>query len=253
MKVLAVIPARLGASRLPRKPLRLLGGAPMVVRVLERVERLGVADAVLVATDHQEVADAVHASGGRAELTRQDHPSGTDRIAEVVTRPAWSTYDVILNVQGDEPFVSADAVRGALDMVVMRGFDLGTAAARASAVVQSNPHIVKVVCASDARAMYFSRAPIPWCRDAGDAGMHADLVRQHIGVYAYRHAALLEWVGLPEHPLERVERLEQLRALAAGLRMGVAVVAEAPDGGIDTEDDLARANARWQQLQTGRS
>ncbi|MBC7895389.1 MAG: 3-deoxy-manno-octulosonate cytidylyltransferase [Cytophagaceae bacterium] len=253
MKVLAVIPARLGATRLPRKPLRLVGGLPLITRVWERVTALGVADAVVVATDSAEIEDAVRAAGGVAVLTRSDHPSGTDRMAEVARRPEYVPYEVILNVQGDEPFVSSEAVRGAVAMVRERGFALGTAAAAAPAAVLTDPNVVKVVCASDGRAMYFSRAPIPWCRDARDAAEQEHLVRQHIGVYACRRDALLAWVALPPHPLERVERLEQLRALAAGLAMGVALVDTPPAGGIDTEDDLIRANAHWTHLYAGRT
>ena len=253
MNVLVVIPARLAATRLPRKPLRLVGGAPLVTRVWDRVASLGLAAAVVVACDSQEIADAVHAAGGVAVLTRADHPSGTDRIAEVAQRPEFLPYEVILNVQGDEPFIPAQALTGALDMVRVRGFSLGTAAAPATLECLSDPSVVKVVTAADGRAMYFSRAPIPWCRDAADAAEHVTLVRQHIGVYAYRREALLAWVALPPHPLERVERLEQLRALAAGLTLGVALIDEPAPRGVDTEDDLARANARWQHLYDGRT
>lgn len=253
MNVLVVIPARLAASRLPRKPLRLVGGAPLVTRVWERVAALGLANAVVVACDSLEVADAVHTAGGVAVLTRADHPSGTDRIAEVVLRPEYVPYEVVLNVQGDEPFIPCEALIGCLDMVRERGFALGTAAAPASPECLADPDVVKVVTASDGRAMYFSRAPIPWCRDAADAAERNTLVRQHIGVYAYRRAALLEWVALAPHPLERVERLEQLRALAAGLTMGVAVINEPAPLGVDTEEDLARANARWLHLYAGRT
>lgn len=253
MKVLAVIPARLGATRLPRKPLRLVGGLPLITRVWERVTALGVADAVVVATDSVEIEDAVRAAGGIAVLTRSDHPSGTDRMAEVAQRPEFLPYEVVLNVQGDEPFVSAEAMRGAVAMVREHGFALGTAAAAAPSAILADPNVVKVVCASDGRAMYFSRAPIPWCRDALDAAEQELLVRQHIGVYACRRDALLTWVSLPPHPLERVERLEQLRALAAGLAMGVALVDVPLAGGIDTEDDLIRANAHWTHLYAGRT
>lgn len=253
MKVLAVIPARLGATRLPNKPLRLIGGVPLVTRVWERVSALGLADQVVVATDAPEILDVVQRAGGVAVPTRSDHPSGTDRVAEVARLDAYAGYDAIVNVQGDEPFVQPEAVGGALAMVRERGYALGTAAAPADPAMFADPNVVKVVCASDGRAMYFSRAPIPWCRDASDAAEHAGLVRQHIGVYAYRREALLQWVTLPPHPLERVERLEQLRALAAGLAMGVALVDTPPERGVDTEADLARANARWADLNAGRS
>jgi 3-deoxy-manno-octulosonate cytidylyltransferase (CMP-KDO synthetase) len=245
VRTLAVIPARLGATRLPRKPLRLLAGVPVIVRVLERVVALRVAERVVVATDSAEIADAVHHAGGEAVLTRDDHASGTDRVAEVAARADFIGFDAILNVQGDEPFVSARAARGALQQVVAHGFPLGTAAAHASRAVLDAPDVVKVVAADDGAAMYFSRAPIPFLRDASDAPALDGRVLHHVGVYAYTPDALARWVALPPHPLERLERLEQLRPLAAGMRMGVATVRVAPRGGIDTEADLDRANRDW--------
>ena len=248
MKTLAVIPARLGASRLPRKPLRLVGGAPLVVRVWQRVFDLGVADEVVVATDSDEIAAVVRAAGGIAAMTDAAHPSGTDRVAEVASQRQYAAYGVLLNVQGDEPFVSEAAVRGAAEVVTSGRFPLGTAAATATDQVLGMPHIVKVVTADNGRALYFSRAPIPWLREPGDASIRTAYVRQHVGVYAYTRDALAAWVALPQHPLERIERLEQLRPLAAGLAMGVATVSELPAGGVDTEEDLAHANARWNEL-----
>jgi 3-deoxy-manno-octulosonate cytidylyltransferase (CMP-KDO synthetase) len=245
VRTLAVIPARLGATRLPRKPLRLLAGVPVIVRVLERVVALRIAERVVVATDSAEIADAVDDAGGEAVLTRDDHPSGTDRVAEVAARADFIGFDAILNVQGDEPFVSAAAVRGALLQVVRYDFPLGTAAAHASRAVLDAPDVVKVVAADDGAAMYFSRAPIPFLRDASDAAALDGRVLHHVGVYAYTPDALAQWVALPPHPLERLERLEQLRPLAAGVRMGVATVRVAPRGGIDTEADLDRANREW--------
>ena len=253
MPVLAVIPARLGATRLPRKPLRLLGGAPLITRVWERVQAIGLADVVVVATDAREIATAVAEAGGRAVLTSSAHPSGTDRVAEVCQRPEYEGYDVVLNVQGDEPFVSEAALLGTLDMVRERGFLLGTAAAVAGEAIRDRPDVVKVLCADDGAALYFSRAPIPFLRDHSDLPLLGRQVRQHIGIYAYRREALLRWVALPVHPLEQIERLEQLRPLAAGMRMGVALVETPPPGGIDTEDDLERANALWTDLYAGRT
>lgn len=250
--ILAVIPARLGATRLPQKPLRLLGGRPLIVRVWERVTAMRAAHETVVATDSPEVVAAVEAAGGRAVMTRSSHPSGTDRIAEVAERGEFERYDVVLNVQGDEPFISESLVHGALAMVTQRGFALGTAAVAGDASILETPHVVKVVAADDGRALYFSRAAIPWLREVGDAPLRATLVRQHVGIYAYTRGALAAWVALPEHPLERIERLEQLRPLAAGMSMGVAIVNEPPPGGVDTEDDLARANARWDDLYAGR-
>lgn len=244
MRTLAVIPARLGASRLPRKPLRLLAGVPVIVRVLERVRALRVADRVVVATDSNEVAACVEDAGGEVVLTRDDHPSGTDRVAEVAARPEFRGVQAVLNVQGDEPFVSAAAVRGALDQVIRHGFPLGTAAARADRDALGNPAAVKVVAADDGSAMYFSRAPIPYPGHGADADA-PERVLHHVGVYAYTPDALARWVALPLHPYERIERLEQLRPLAAGMRFGVAVIDGPLRAGIDTEADLDRANRDW--------
>ena len=168
MKTLAVIPARLGATRLPRKPLRLIAGVPVIVRVMERVAALRVADRIVVATDSAEIASAVEEAGGIAELTRADHPSGTDRVAEIAARAEHAEFDVILNVQGDEPYVSGAAVRGALGMVRAAGFPLGTAAAAAASDILARRDVVKVVTADDGAAMYFSRAAIPFLRDPAD-------------------------------------------------------------------------------------
>ncbi|HEV2179177.1 MAG TPA: 3-deoxy-manno-octulosonate cytidylyltransferase [Gemmatimonadaceae bacterium] len=254
MTTLAVIPARLGATRLHRKPLRLLGGSPLVVRVWQRVQDLEIADYVVVATDHPDVAAAARDVGAECILTKADHPSGTDRIAEVVARPEFARrqFDVILNVQGDEPFVAAEALTGAIDMVRDRGFPLGTAAIPDDPAILDQPSVVKVVCADDGRALYFSRAAIPFARDRMTNTNGEDMqrvarsmVRRHLGVYAYTPAALAQWVALPPHPLERIERLEQLRPLAAGMAMGVALVNTPPEPSIDTEDDLERANSRW--------
>jgi 3-deoxy-manno-octulosonate cytidylyltransferase (CMP-KDO synthetase) len=249
MSALIVIPARLGATRLPRKPLRLLGGEPLIVRVWEQVVGMELADDVVVATDSPEVAAAARAAGARVALTREDHPSGTDRTAEVANSPEFRGYDAFVNVQGDEPFIGADAVRGALEQVTSGRYPLGTAACRAGAEVLANPDVVKVVADSHGRALYFSRAPIPFLRDAGDRATRDGLVRQHIGVYAYTREALTRWVSLPPHPLEIIERLEQLRALADGIAIGVAVVAQVQGArGIDTENDLIEANTRWSSV-----
>ena len=245
MSTLIVIPARLGATRLPQKPLRLLGGLPLIVRVWQRVQAMGIADRVVVATDDAQVAGAARDGGAEVAMTRADHPSGTDRVAEVAAQPAYAAFDVIVNVQGDEPYISADAVRGAAEMVTSGRFPLGTAAATASPEILANPAVVKVVTDDTGRAMYFSRAPIPFLRDEADRATRDPLLRQHLGVYAYTRAALRRWVSLPPHPLEVTERLEQLRAIADGLAMGVATVAPVRWGGIDTEQDLAEANARW--------
>ena len=247
MKTLAVIPASLCATRLPRKPLRLLAGRPLVVRVWERVSAMGVADRCVIATDSEEVAQAARHSGAEAVLTSPAHPSGTDRVAEAASIGEYAKFDTILNVQGDEPFISADAVRAALDMVD-KAFSIGTAAVHATPAVLAEPSVVKVVAADDGRALYFSRAAIPFLResrDNSDAALLRDRVWQHLGVYAYTREALRRWVALPEHPLERIERLEQLRPLAAGWAIGVGVVDGPLRRGIDTEHDLAQANTEW--------
>ena len=248
MSTLIVIPARLGATRLPRKPLRLLGGEPLIVRVWERVSAMNLADRVVVATDSSEVADAARSAGAQVAMTRTDHPSGTDRVAEVVKLPEFRRYETFVNVQGDEPFIGADAVNGALMQVTAGKFPLGTAACRAGSEILANPDVVKVVSDSNGRALYFSRAPIPFLRDAADHATRDGLVCQHLGIYAYTRDALERWVSLPPHPLEVCERLEQLRALADGLAIGVAVVAHAEGRGIDTEEDLVEANVRWSSV-----
>lgn len=255
MRTLAVIPARLGATRLPRKPLRLLAGQPLIVRVWEHVTAMDVVDKVIVATDSGEIASLVAQAGGTVAITRPDHLSGTDRIAEVVlgTTGDYTSFDVVLNVQGDEPFIPQEAVRGARDMVALNGFDVGTAAAHADAAVLDDPDVVKVVCADDGSALYFSRAPIPYLRHASDTATRDSLVRHHIGVYAYTPAALARWVALAPHPLELAERLEQLRPLAAGMKMGVARIDARAPIAVDTEEDLMRANAHWETRYATRS
>lgn len=245
MPVLAVIPARLAATRLPNKPLRLLGGLPLVVRVYERVMSLDIADACIVATDADEVVRACADAGINAVLTSPDHPSGTDRVAEVASRTAFAEYNIIVNVQGDEPFVSRAAVAGAVAIVASGRAPVGTACVHADRHTLSRRDVVKVVRSDQGQALYFSRAAIPFLREDDDATLRDTLIRQHIGVYAYTRDALQQWVSWPTHPLERIERLEQLRPLAHGLVIGVADTDEPPEGGIDTEDDLLHANARW--------
>ena len=253
MTTLAVIPARLGATRLPRKPLRLLGGAPLIVRVWERLTALDLADRVVVATESDEVARAARDAGAEALLTDPLHPSGTDRVAEIATKPEFAEYDVIVNVQGDEPFLPPEATRGAIALVASGAFPLGTAAVPAPPAVLDAPEVVKVVRADDGRALYFSRAGIPFLRDGTDRVTRDASILQHIGIYAYTRDALSRWVALPPHPLERIEKLEQLRPLAAGIPMGVAVLDEAAPRGIDTEDDLRLANDRWTTFMSGRA
>ena len=245
MSTLIVIPARLGATRLPQKPLRDLAGKPLVVRVVERVQSFGLAAEIVVATDSELVAAAVRAAGAHVALTRLDHPSGTDRVAEVAALPAYRAHDVIVNVQGDEPFLASEAVMLAAGFVERAEFSIGTAACPDDVSILDEPAVVKVVVDRTGRALYFSRAPIPFLRDAADSAVRNGLVLRHIGIYAYTRAALERWVSLTPSALEMSERLEQLRPLADGLAIGVGITSPIAGGGIDTEDDLRRANASW--------
>jgi len=223
----------------------------MIVRVWERVARMQVGDRVVVATDHDEVAAVLRQAGADVIMTDESCGSGTERVAAVARHPDFASYDAFVNVQGDEPFIGRGCVAHAAEMVTSGRFELGTAAAPGDASIFSVPTIVKVVLALDGKAMYFSRAPIPYLRDEADAPARVALTLQHIGVYSYTRAALERWTSLEPHPLEEVERLEQLRPLAHGMAMGVAVVAERPESGIDTEDDLQRANRRWAEFAAG--
>ena len=245
-----VIPARLAAVRLPRKPLRLLAGVPLIVRVWQRVSAMNVGDACVVATDDHSVAKAATDAGADCVMTSDSHSSGTERVAEVARQPRFADYSTIVNVQGDEPFIGCGAVKGAAQMVSSARFPIGTAAAPASWDIAENPNIVKVVRGDDERALYFSRAPIPFPRDGAESSDIQPL--QHIGVYAYSRDALEQWVALPPNEIEITERLEQLRPLAAGIPIGVAIADETPAVGIDTEEDLSRANARWDAFTAGR-
>jgi 3-deoxy-manno-octulosonate cytidylyltransferase (CMP-KDO synthetase) len=242
MRVLGVIPARLGSTRLLHKPLQLLAGEPLVTRVIQRVRFLDLVDELVVATDSTMIARVVELSGARAVLTRESHLSGTERVAEVAARDEFADLDVVVNVQGDEPFLPRAALEGALARVA-GGDDVGTAAAPLTAENAADPGRVKVVADARGRALYFSRAPIPFRREPGKAP--ADLYWQHLGVYAYRRQALEQWTRLPPAPAEEAERLEQLRALHYGLSVGVARLDRAAQAGVDTPEDLRRAEAHW--------
>ena len=237
-KVLGVIPARLGAERLPGKPLRLLGGKPLIQRVALNARASGALDEVVVASDADEVLDAARAVGIRGVRTRGDHTSGTSRVGEVAALPEFAGCEVVVNVQGDEPFLPAAAIRGAVGQVV-EGWDVGTAAVPLDAAAAASPNVVKVVLDELGRALYFSRALIPHDR-SGTGGVR---YWQHLGVYAYRPDALALWLTLPPTAPEEAEKLEQLRALGNGLSIGVARVDVRAMPGIDTEDDLRRAEA----------
>lgn len=200
----------------------------------------------VVATDAEEVAEAVRAFGGEAVMTRGDHLSGTDRVAEAAARPEFRSYDVIVNVQGDEPLLPDGAVESAVRLVISGGYDVGTVAVPIRSPDEwRDPRVVKVVAAADGSALYFSRAPIPFPREGtpGPDELASGLFLRHVGLYAFRRDALQHWVTLEPAPLERVEALEQLRALAAGLRIGVAVL-EGGEPGVDRLEDVARVEPR---------
>ncbi|WP_374243318.1 3-deoxy-manno-octulosonate cytidylyltransferase [Zoogloea sp.] len=240
-----VIPARHASSRLPGKPLLDIAGKPMILRVLERAALAG-ADEVWVATDHEGIARVVEAAGGKLVLTAPDHPSGTDRLAEVATRLGWADDTLVVNVQGDEPLIPPQLIA---DAAAALAADPAAAIATACHPLESadeffNPNVVKVVMGADGRALYFSRAPIPWARDAfaaDRATLPAGLPAfRHIGLYAYRAGFLKRYASLAPSPLEQWEALEQLRAMAHGFPIQVMVLDHAPPAGVDTAEDLER-------------
>ena len=232
-----IVPARLASRRLPAKALADIAGQPMIVRVWERAMAAGVGPAV-VATDSAEIAAAVGAAGGRAVMTDPAHASGSDRIAEAVAAiDPDGAHDLVVNVQGDEPLVEPEAIRAAVALMDDPLVDIATLGVPAEAAERDDPDAVKVVAAATGpgrlRALYFSRAAVPWGEGA---------TIRHIGLYAYRRAALARFVALPPSPLEQRERLEQLRALEAGMRIDLALVDKAARG-VDTPADLARVRA----------
>lgn len=250
MKFRVVIPARYASSRLPGKPLADIGGRPMVVRVAERALASGAEEAI-IATDDARVQQAVEAAGFRALMTSAGHASGTDRLAEVVEMLDCADDDIIVNVQGDEPLIAPALIREcALCLTLHERAAVATLAHPIfSAEEFRNPNVVKVVTDGQGYALYFSRAMIPWPRDAF-AGGEADSsfpeglpVLRHIGLYAYRAKFLREFASLAPSPLERFEMLEQLRALWHGYRIAVAVTPEAPGPGVDTPEDLERVRS----------
>ena len=246
-----VVPARYASTRLPAKPLADIAGKPMVVRVVEAALRSTATD-VCVATDDERVRAAVEQHGYRAVMTRADHASGTDRIAEVVDQLGWADDDVVVNVQGDEPLIEPaliDSVASALEKVSRGGTAPMATAAHPLRVVEDffNPNVVKVVCDAAGRALYFSRAPLPWARDAFAADrtvLPADLgAMRHIGIYGYRAGFLRQYGKLAPSPLESVEALEQLRVLWHGYDIHVATCDHPPQPGVDTPADLERVRA----------
>ena len=246
----AIVPARRASTRLPDKPLADLGGAPMVVRVVERACASG-ASSVIVATDDADIADAVRAAGHEVMMTRATHASGTDRIAEAVqalTRAGRIDGDsIVVNVQGDEPLIDPRLIaRVATTLAGADDCAMATACHPLVSVAEwRDPNVVKVVCDAGGRALYFSRAPIPWNRDA--VGTLPPAAMRHIGLYAYRAQFLATFATLPQSPLEIVEALEQLRALWHGHAIAVHVADEAPAAGVDTPEDLARVRAWFER------
>jgi len=245
-----VIPARHASTRLPGKALADIAGKPMVVRVVEAAQ-LCKNDGVWVATDHEEILSAVAGLGVHGVMTRSDHPSGTDRIAEVAVRLGWGDDDIVVNLQGDEPLIDPALVEAvAAALADDRGAAMATASHAISEVdVFFNPNVVKVVSDRQGRALYFSRAPIPWCRDAFAArqdSLPAEWrAQRHIGVYAYRVGFLREYGQLEPSPLERDEALEQLRALWHGYAIRVVICEHPPAAGVDTADDLERVRREF--------
>jgi len=240
------IPARHGASRLPGKPLRLIAGEPMVVHVARRALEAGARE-VIVATDDERIAQAVRDYPVNVCMTRADHASGTDRIAECAKQLQWEPRLIVVNLQGDEPFAPVEGIRAAARAVAGSGADMATLAIGIDdAATLFDPNAVKVVRDARGHALYFSRAPIPWQRDrfARDqvGALEAGAFLRHIGIYSYRVEFLETFTRLPPGKLERLEGLEQLRVLEAGhpIAVGISPVPFPP--GVDTEADLERAN-----------
>lgn len=250
MSFKVVVPARYASSRLPGKPLADIAGKPMVVRVAERAAQSGASE-ILVATDHEEVRAAVERHGFAAVMTRVDHASGTDRIAEVAVRLGWGDDTVVVNVQGDEPLIDPALIgRVAAELAHDADAAVATACHPIADVKEFfNPNVVKVITDVRGHALYFSRAPIPWPRDAFAAdrtrlpdGLPA---RRHVGIYAYRCSFLRRYGVLSPSPLEAFEALEQLRVLWHGFRIRVAMIDHAPESGVDTPEDLERIRCKF--------
>jgi len=249
-----LIPARLASTRLPRKPLADIGGQPMVVRVAQRASASSAAR-VVVAADSQVIVDACLEHGVEAVLTREDHPSGSDRLAQACELLGLSGREMVVNVQGDEPLIEPaliDSVAALLEGNPEAA--MSTAAHPIDSVQEfTNPNVVKVVLDARGFALYFSRAPLPWWRDGFASGIHAlpqHRPLRHVGIYGYRAEFLREFPKLAPAPLEVSEALEQLRALWHGHRIAVHVSATAPGVGVDTPEDLERVRALWRGTPT---
>jgi len=244
-----LIPARLASTRLPDKPLADIAGVPMVVRVAQQAA-LSSAASVVVAADDARIVDACHAHGVRVLLTRTDHASGSDRLAEACTQLGLADDAIVVNVQGDEPLIAPDLIDAVADTLAAHPDAAMSTAAHAIDSLEDfvNPNVVKTVLDARGHALYFSRAPIPWWRDGFAASGPTSLPSapaplRHIGIYGYRAGFVRGFPGLPPAPVETTEALEQMRALWHGHRIAVHVSAHAPGPGIDTPEDLARVRA----------
>lgn len=242
------IPARYAATRLPGKPLRLLAGEPLVLHVARRALAAGARE-VWVAADDPRIADALEGSGVRVAMTSTTHPSGTDRLAECARLAGWSDDTIVVNLQGDEPFAPAEGISAVAALLRDSGAEMATLAAPVTdAETLFDPNTVKLVQAVNGDALYFSRAPVPWPRDA----FARDRTRlpegghwlRHIGIYAYRAGFLQRFAAMPPGRLEQIESLEQLRVLEAGFRIAAAMTPAPFPPGVDTPEDLVRAEAR---------
>jgi 3-deoxy-manno-octulosonate cytidylyltransferase (CMP-KDO synthetase) len=246
-----LIPARLASTRLPNKPLADIGGAPMVVRVAQRVRSGVLASArIVVAGDHPSIIHACQDHGIEAILTREDHASGSDRLAEACDVLALREDEIVVNVQGDEPLIDPALVQAVADVLLAQPLaSMGTAAHAISSVADfTNPNVVKVVLDAAGLALYFSRAPIAWWRDGFAQGVQTlpqPAPLRHIGIYAYRVGFLRLFPHLPQAPIELTEALEQLRAMWHGHRIAVHVSPHAPGPGVDTPEDLERVRAAF--------
>lgn len=243
-----VIPARFGSSRLPGKPLLDIAGRPMVAHVVERACQSG-AEEVLIATDDERIAAAVQGMGAEVVMTSANHPSGTDRLQEVAQKKGWSDDTIIVNVQGDEPLIPPAVINQvARNIEASSAAGIATLAETLTSVEQLfNPNIVKLVRDVNDFALYFSRAPMPWARDAFAKDKTAlpalDVYFRHLGIYAYRVGFLHAYVGWPPAVIEQVEALEQLRALYNGVKIHVGVAEVEIPQGVDTAEDLERIRA----------
>lgn len=245
MSFVAIIPARFASTRLPGKPLVDIHGKPMIVHVMARALESG-AERVIVATDNDEVARAVQAAGGEVCMTRADHQSGTERLAEVIERYQFADDTVIVNVQGDEPMIPPVIIRQVAENLAKSAAGMATLAVPVETAEEAfNPNAVKVVRDAEGYALYFSRATIPWDRERFNASRDTigDHFLRHIGIYGYRAGFIRRYVSWQPSPLEQIELLEQLRVLWYGEKIHVDVAKALPGAGVDTPEDLARVRA----------